>query len=88
MRKKICRPRASLRYFASVESPLLCFSCPLVLVCILVCLHFNLVRLVLVTFQIGYLRWCEMLIELEPFFWNRTGRRNDNSARGHEMALC
>ena len=27
-----------------------------------------------------------MIIELEPSFWNRTGRRNDNSARGHETA--
>ena len=27
-----------------------------------------------------------VIIELEPFFWNRTGRRNDNSARGHETA--
>ena len=27
-----------------------------------------------------------MMIELEPSFWNRTGRRNDKSARGHETA--
>ena len=27
------------------------------------------------------------MIELEPSFWNRTGRRNDKSARGHETAL-
>ena len=27
-----------------------------------------------------------MMIELEPSFWNITGRRNDKSARGHEMA--
>ena len=26
----------------------------------------------------------EMMIELEPSFWNRTGRQNDKSARGHE----
>ena len=25
-----------------------------------------------------------MMIELEPSFWNRSGRRNDQSARGHE----
>ena len=28
--------------------------------------------------------WCEMMIELEPSFWNRPRRRNDKSARGHE----
>ena len=28
----------------------------------------------------------EMMIELEPSFWNRTGRQNDKSARGHETA--
>ena len=28
-----------------------------------------------------------MMIELEPSFWNRTGRRNDNWAREHETAL-
>jgi hypothetical protein len=27
-----------------------------------------------------------MVIELEPSFLNRTGRRNDKSARGHETA--
>ena len=27
-----------------------------------------------------------MVIELEPSFWNRTGRRNDKWDRGHEMA--
>ena len=27
-----------------------------------------------------------MMIELEPSFWNRTGRQNDKSARGHETA--
>ena len=27
-----------------------------------------------------------MMIELEPSFWNRTGKRNDKSARGHETA--
>ena len=25
-----------------------------------------------------------MMIELEPSFWNRAGRRNNKSARGHE----
>ena len=64
-----------------------CVSCPLVVVCVIVHLHFNLVSSVLVPFQIGQLKWCEMMIELEPSFWNRTGRRNDKSARGHEMAL-
>ena len=28
-----------------------------------------------------------MMIELEQSFYNRAGRRNDKSARGHEMAL-
>ena len=27
-----------------------------------------------------------MMIELEPSLWNRTRRRNDKSARGHETA--
>ena len=27
------------------------------------------------------------MIELEPSFWNRTGRRNDKSARGHETGV-
>ena len=27
-----------------------------------------------------------MMIELEPSFYNRTGRRNDKLARGHETA--
>ena len=27
-----------------------------------------------------------MMIELEPSFWNRTGKRNDKSAKGHETA--
>ena len=26
------------------------------------------------------------MIELEPSFWNRTGRRNDKWAKGHETA--
>ena len=56
------------------------------LVCILVHLYFNLVSLVLVPFQIAKLKWFEIMIELEPSFWNRTGRRNDKWARGHEMA--
>ena len=64
-----------------------CVSCPLVLVCFLVHFHFNLVSSVLAPFQIGQLRWCEMMIELEPSFQNRTGRRNHKSARGHETAL-
>ena len=29
-----------------------------------------------------------MMIELEPSFLNRTRRRNDKSARGHETAHC
>ena len=29
-----------------------------------------------------------MMIELEPSFWNGTGRQNDKSARGHETAPC
>ena len=27
-----------------------------------------------------------MMIDLEQSLWNRTGRRNDKSARGHETA--
>ena len=27
-----------------------------------------------------------MMIELESSFWNRTGKQNDKSARGHETA--
>ena len=60
-----------------------CVSCPLVLVCVLVHFHFNLVSSVLAAFQIGQLRWCEMMIEIVQSFQNRTGRRNDKSARGH-----
>ena len=45
-----------------------CVSCPLVLVRVLVYFHFHLVSLVLAPFQIGYLRWCEMMIELEQSF--------------------
>ena len=30
-------------------------------------------------------RWSEMITELELSLYNRTGRRNDNSARGDEM---
>ena len=63
-----------------------CVSCPLVLVHVLVHFHFNLVSLFLALFQIGQLRWCEMMIGLELSFQNRTGRRSDKSARGHETA--
>ena len=31
-------------------------------------------------------RWCEMVTELELSLENRTGRRNDKSARGDETA--
>ena len=63
-----------------------CVSCPLVLVCVLVHFHFhfNLVSSVLAAFQIGQLRWCEMMIELELSVQN--SRRNDKSTRGHETA--
>ena len=41
-----------------------CVSCTLVLVH----LHFNVVSSVLAPFQIGYLRWYEMMIELEQLY--------------------
>ena len=49
-------------------------SCPIVLVHVLVHLHFNLVSSVPAQFQ------------LRSSFWNRTGRSNDQSARGDETA--
>ena len=75
-------------YVSKVDTGLWCVSCPLVIVCILVPFHFILVSLFLAPFQIGKPRWCEMMIEIEPLFKNRTGRRNDKSARGHETAYC
>ena len=53
-----------------------CVSCPLVCVCVrvLVHFHFNLVSSVLAPFQRSQFRWCEMTIELEPLFYNRTDR--------------
>ena len=52
----------------------------------LVHLHFNLVSSVLIPFQIGQHKWCEMMIELEASFWNRASTGNDKSARGSKPA--
>ena len=55
---------------------------------VLVYFVFNLVSSVLGPFQIGKLRWCEMMIELDPSFQNRTGRQNHNLASFKHQYDC